>query len=674
MQEETAAGTLGERVICYHDLGVKVVKNVLIPMEDGVRLAADVYLPLDGELDGSTRYPLVMEYIPYRKDDVGRPERTWYVRLPLAGYPFVRVDIRGTGASEGFAEDEYTEEEQRDGAAAVEWLAGQPWCDGHVSMIGISYGGFTSLQVASLAPPHLTTIVPIDFTDDRYRDDCHYKGGLLRMYYDPGAYGNMMIAFNAMPPDLDSSGGAWGEVWEKHLAENTPYVLPWLRHQTDGPYWRNGSVGDVAEQISCPVFMIGGWRDGYTNPPFRLMEKLDSPRKLLMGPWNHAVPDAGIPGPRIDYLGEVVRWLDRWCKNEDNGVMDEPRLVVYMQRHDRPDPDRLDTPGEWRAEPDWPVAGCSQLTLHLGSGGTLSAVPAETGTDRLDYVATVGTCAGLWSAGVPFGLPGDQRPDEALSLVYTSQPIEDDLHVLGRPVVQLRVSSSASVIGFCASLAEVGPDGSSHLVAKGILNVTRRFSLSEPEPLQPGQIVDLEIPIDATGWTFTRGNRIRLSIANGDWPNVWPTPQLATSEVHYGQGFSRLVLPVLPAQPGAPVPSFEPSPFPVTRRVDEAEPPSWRVIDDVLTGRKTVEGRYGRRGDPAFFWCTADPSDPARASARGRIEMRRKRPNMEIAAVSEMVIQGSETHLHVTIDLAVSINDAPHLHRHWVESIPRNLL
>ena len=182
----------------------------------------------------------------------------------------------------------------------------------------------------------------------------------------------------------------------------------------------------------------------------------------------------------------------------------------------------------------------------------------ETGTDRLEYVPAVGTCAGLWSAGVPFGLPGDQRPDEALSLVYTSEPSEDDLHVLGLPVVQLRVSTSASVIGFCASLAEVGPDGSSHLVAKGILNVTRRGSFSEPEPLTPGQILDLEIPIDATGWTFTRGNRIRVSIANADWPNVWPTPQLATSQVHLGQGYSRLVLPGVPAQPGAPAPSFEP--------------------------------------------------------------------------------------------------------------------
>jgi putative CocE/NonD family hydrolase len=666
--------TVGERIIVYSDLGVKVVKNVRIPMEDGVRLAADVYLPLDGDLESSDRYPLVMEYTPYRKDDVGRPEMSWFVRLPQAGYPVVRVDIRGTGGSGGRVTDEYSEQEQRDGAAAVGWLADQPWCDGHVNMIGISYGGFTSLQVAALAPPHLTSIVPIDFTDDRYLDDCHYKGGLLRKYYDPGFYGNMMVASNALPPDAGASEEALDEVWQQHLAENEPYVLRWLRHQVDGPYWRNGSAGDVADQIRCPVFMIGGWRDGYTNPPFRLWERLTVPRKLLVGPWNHAVPDVGVPGPRIDYLRSVIRWLDHWCKGDANQVLDEPPVVVYMQRYDRPDPDRLDMPGEWRAEVNWPVPGAFDSTLHLGAGGMLSSGPTGAAEETLRYHPTVGTCAGLWSGGVPFGLPGDQRPDEALSLVYTSDPLEEDVHVLGRPIVRLRVSSSTSVIGFCASLAEVGPDGSSHLVAKGILNITRRASFGAPEPLEPGTVADIEIPIDATGWTFTRGNRIRLAIANADWPNIWPTPHLATSKVHVGNGISTLVLPALPAEPGAPAPVFDPSPSHVTRRVDAEAPPSWRVVEDVLTGRKTLDAAYTRRGDPISFGCTVDPSQPARARAYGHVEMRRQRHDSEIVAVSDMAIEGTETHFNVTIDLAVDVDGEPHFERRWAESIPREFL
>src|SRR5207245_2913659 len=120
--------------------------------------------------------------------------------------------------------------------------------------------------------------------------------------------------------------------------------------------------------------------------------------------------------------------------------------------------------------------------------------------------------------------PGDQRPDEALSLVYTSPPIEEELLVLGRPRAVLHVSSTASVIGFAASLADVAPDGASHLVVKGMLNATRRRSLVDPEPLVPGEVYELELDLDATAWLFEPGHRVRLAVANADWPNVWPTP------------------------------------------------------------------------------------------------------------------------------------------------------
>ena len=206
-----------------------------------------------------------------------RYESHWYGYLPRHGYLVLRVDCRGTGASEGITGDEYTLREQRDGHDAIEWCAAQPWCDGHVNMIGISYGGFTSLQVASHTPPHLTSIVPIDFTDDRYTDDCHYRGGHARMLLDPGFYGAFMVAFNALPPAPARSLANWAEIWEEHLAGDEPYVLEWLRHQTDGPYWRNGSVADVVDRIRCPVFMIGGWRDGYPNPQLRLFESTERP-------------------------------------------------------------------------------------------------------------------------------------------------------------------------------------------------------------------------------------------------------------------------------------------------------------------------------------------------------------------------------------------------------------
>ncbi len=358
---------------------VLLIRDIRIPMRDGVRLAADLYVPesfLGLDL-GETPLPVVMDYIPYRKDEVDPAAVRMYLELPRNGYIVARVDIRGTGGSEGNAVDEYVAQEQEDGYDAIEWIAAQPWCDGHVNMMGISYGGFTALQVATLQPPHLTSIIPVDFTDDRYTDDCHYRGGLARMYYDIGWYGTRMIAWNAMPTDPTFAAAGAREIWERHIAEDEPYLLAWLRHQVDGPYWRQGSVAGIEDRIVCPAFLIGGWRDGYPNPPMRLFERLGGPRKLLMGPWDHRYPDNAIPGPRIDHLREVVRWLDHWCRGIDDGIMDEPPVVVWMQEPGSLAADRVDTPGRWRAETSWPPADGSEHVLALAGGGSLVAADAD---------------------------------------------------------------------------------------------------------------------------------------------------------------------------------------------------------------------------------------------------------------------------------------------------------
>ena len=659
--------------------GVKVEKNVLIPMRDGVRLAADLYLP---DPDPSEPVPVVMEYIPYRKDEVP-PGKRFYSYLPRHGYIVARVDIRGTGASGGVATDEYVPQEQEDGYDAIEWLAAQPFCDGHVNMMGISYGGFTSLQVATLRPPHLASIIPMYFTDDRYTDDCHYRGGLLRQYYDVAHYGNFMIAYNALPPYPEWSPD-WAGIWAGHLEHNEPYLLKWLRHQTNGPYWRHGSVADVADRIACPVFMIGGWADGYPNPPLRLYEALAVPRKVIVGPWNHAVPDVAVPGPRIDHLHEVVRWLDHWCKGRDTGIMDEPPVVVYMQDYQRPDADRLETAGHWRAETGWPAPGAGQTTLHLAAGGALAADPGDDGADEFEYVPSVGVTAGLWSGGLQFGLSGDQRADEAYSQVYTSAPLDDDLYVLGRARARLHVSSTAAVIGFAVSLSDVAPDGASRLVAKGVLNATRRRSLTEPEPLVPGEVCELAIDIDCTAWHFQPGHRIRLAVASADWPNVWPTPEPATNRVYRGAARpSALVLPTVPAAGSAAPPAFRPSPEILPRHADRAAPPIWEVVHDALSRRarvhifeKNTERITGttvvtREYELHSF---VDAGDPAGASARGRHTSTIRRPGGITEATSWVHVQGSATHFHVTIDLAVTVDGLVHHTRQWTESVPRQLL
>ncbi|MGH2522174.1 MAG: CocE/NonD family hydrolase, partial [Anaerolineales bacterium] len=462
-------------------------------------------------------------------------------------------------------------------------------------------------------------------------------------------------------------------------------------------YWRPGSVRDFPERIKCPAFLIGGWRDGYPNPPLRLYQALVEtfrrnvstdkrpPYKILIGPWNHAYPDAGIPGPRIDHLREVVRWLDYWCKGKDTGIMDEPPITVYMQHYQKPIVDRLDTLGEWRSEIGWPPPGATEKVLHLSENNSLSNQQPGEGSDSFEYNPTVGVAGGLWSGGIQFGLPGDQRPDEAYSLVYTTPPLEEDLYILGWPRAVLHISSSASVIGFAASLCDVAPDGTSHLVAKGMLNATRRGSLTNPQLLITNQIYELNIQIDCTAWKFAQGHRLRLSIASADWPNVWPTPELATNHVYRGPGRpSRLVLPAVPAQGSAPAPEFRPSAKVLSPHSAAPQPPTWEVTREVLTGRTMVRVRV-----PAEFrvnnstviqreWasaCQLDPRDPAHASARGWHVCRVVKPNQVVQGRCEALLQSTATHFHLTIDLDVrTFGDMPHFTKRWVESIPRQML
>jgi uncharacterized protein len=653
----------------YPTRGVKVVRNVYIPMKDGTRLAADLYMP---ESIGSKPLPVVMEYIPYRKDLV-QPGDPFYDYFPLHGYVMARVDVRGSGASEGSTSDEYTAQEQSDAYETVEWFAAQPWCDGHVNMIGISYGGFSALQCAALAPPHLTTSIPMDFTDDRYLDDCHYVGGLLRMYYDVGTYGCVMTASNALPPQAESFDGDWAAIWESRLKENDPYLLQWLRHQTNDSYWRNGSVGYVADRVSCPVFMIGGWRDGYCNPPFRLYQKLNVPCKILVGPWNHNKPDQGIPGPRIDYLPVVLRWLDHWCKGVDTGLMDEAPVVVFMQRYDRPNPARLESSGTWRAETSWPPPGSTEQTLYLGEG-RLGEQPGDSATDVFDYNPTVGLAGGLWSAGAPFGLPGDQRRDEALSLVYTSAPLPADLHVLGRPKAVLEVATTAAVMGFIVRLCEVGPDGSSQLVAKGTLNATRRESLSDPAPCPADEMMPLEIPLDTTGWTFSAGNRIRLSISSSDFPNVWPTPQQGVNRIFRGGGSaSRIVLPVVAEQASAEAPHFGRSER--EAHVDLSPATLWETSKDVLRGTARVSFKFPGAGDGFVTGeATADSANPADASVRSRSMIQQQIAGQQIQSLSNVVLSSTATHFHLLIGLEIRVNGQLYFTRHWAQSHERQLL
>lgn len=638
---------------------MRILRHVRIPARDGIRLAADVYLP-----DDTTPVPAVIQYQPYRKDDlVGTGP--WQQRLPEAGYAFVQLDVRGSGASEGVSTDEYLPVEQTDGYDAVEWIARQPWCDGQVNFWGSSYSGFSGLQVASHQPPSLRTVMTMYFTDDRYTDDCHYRGGLLGMYYDAGSYANLMVAMNAMPPDAGLDD--WARIWDQHIAGQRPYQLNWLAEPVDGPYWRAASPGARVDRITVPVLMIGGWRDGYPNPPFRLFAALSGPKKLVIGPWNHFGPDIALPGPRIDHYREVIRWLDHWCKGRPTGVLDEAPITVFMQRPQAPVVDRLDSEGSWRGEAAWPVPGATTRSLPISPG-------------RVTYRATFGAAAGgLWSGGLTFGLAGDQRVDDAYAHVVRWDPLDADLSILGRAHAELELVADAPVVAIALRLCDVARDGTSQLVAKGILNLTRRSSLTAPEPVVPGEPMRVSIEIDATGWVFPAGHRVALGIAGGDFPNQWPTPFPATIEILGGT----LTLPEVPAAGSAVPTSFVASPVVATPVAAAPDRPTWDHRVDVLTGVDQVIVRVDRewRIDTATtavrhqeMVATADPSDPAHASVRGRQRYIRSRDGFVVDVTAVTEITSTETAFRTEIDLDVLVNGEPKAHRHWSQVDERRLM
>jgi len=220
-----------------------------------------------------------------------------------------------------------------------------------VGMFGTSYAGFATLHVGMRPPPALKAIVPIYATDDRYTDDIHFAGG-VRKAIEFG-YPLYMVSMNALPPVPALAGEGWREQWLRRIDE----LLPWfgsIEQQSDGPFWRQGSVRPDYDLIRVPTMIVGGWSDLYRSAAFRLFEHLEVPKRLLMGPWSHMEPNSSIPGPRIDHIHELIRWFDRWLRDADNGIDREPPIVLFARKTTRPEPDLDAYEGEWRFEPAWP--------------------------------------------------------------------------------------------------------------------------------------------------------------------------------------------------------------------------------------------------------------------------------------------------------------------------------
>jgi len=524
---------------------VERIETAWIEISDGCRLAATLWLP-DGSNDNPV--PAVVELHPYRRRDVSRPgdnARMGY--LAGHGYACVRVDLRGSGDSEGVLQDEYLEREIQDGLEVLRWIAAQPWCDGSVGMVGISWSGFNGLQIAARQPPELKCVVSLCSTDDRYADDVHYMGGCL--LGDNLSWASVMFSFNSLPPDPEVVGDRWRPMWHERLEKSGLWLDKWMRHPRRDDYWKHGSICEDYAAVDVPVLLASGWADGYSNSIFRMLARLDTPRWGLIGPWSHAYPHTGQPGPAIGFMQELVRWFDHWMKGEDRGVADDPMLRVWMQDSVPPHSKYDVRPGRWVAETAWPSPRIEPQVLRLASGRLVSPdkpVP-EPEVFSIRSPLSVGSFAGKWcSYAAPPDLPHDQREEDGGALVFETRPLKEPVEILGAVELEIELSIDQPVGMLAARISDVAPDGEATRITYGLLNLTHRDSNESPEPLVPNRRYRVRLRLNDVAQHFPRGHRIRLSLSTSYFPLAWPPPTKTMLTVYTDS--SCLTLPVRPSR------------------------------------------------------------------------------------------------------------------------------
>jgi len=648
-----------------------------------------MWLPEDAEADP---VPAILEYIPYRKRDFTRlRDEPMHAYFAGHGYACVRLDIRGSGESEGVLVDEYLEQEQDDAVEAIAWIARQPWCTGAVGMMGKSWGGFNSLQVAARRPPALAAIMPVCATDDRYADDVHFMGGC--MLVDNIDWGSVFQAFLPRPPDPAIVGEAWRDMWQDRLDGLVCPLETWFGHQRRDAFWRHGSVCEDYSAIGCAVYAVGGWVDGYSNPILRLMANLDVPRKALIGPWAHLYPHDGAPGPAIGFLQEALRWWDHWLKGVDTGIMDEPRLRIWMAESEPPETQVAERSGRWIAEPAWPSPQTALEEWHLAEGA-LSVAQAAGGTCVVRPELAVGTVSGDWGAfAFPHELPGDQRPDDALSCVFVSPPLAGRVEILGAPVLRLTVTVDRPVAMLAVRLNDVRPDGTVARVTYGLLNLTHRDGHAAPQALIPGRAYAVEVRLNDTAYAFPAGHRLRVAVSTSYWPVAWPSPEAVSATIHLAP--SALVLPVRPLGPDdarlAPFGRPEAAPGPRISNIRAAPPfarrTEWDLVRNTLT--RVITGgaaAFGGEGLNRFedidlaiefqtercYEITLD--DPASASAAFDHTITFARDHWRIEIRSRTRLRSTPRDFLLECDVDVYEGETRVSSRRWTPVIPRDLM
>ncbi len=659
--------------------GFKVLDNEWIPLADGRRLAARIWLP-----DGAKKNPVpaILEYLPYRKrDGTAQRDEATYPGFARAGYAGVRVDISGHGESDGDWDDEYSPRELADGVEVIAWIAAQPWCDGKVGMMGISWGGFNSLQIAALRPPALKAVISIGSTVDRYNDDIHYKNGCL--LYANFYWSSVMLCYASRPPDPEIVGDGWRDTWLKRLKTQPFPLATWLAHQRKDDYWKHGSIGEDYAAIEIPALVISGWGDGYVNAPPAAALNLKS-AKAINGPWLHKYPHFAWPRPRIDFVAEAIAWWDRWLKGVDNGVDALPAYRAYVLENVRPLLRREFDPGRWVAVPVLPATDARNRYYYLAPNRQLLDIPGRSQEKTIISPQDTGSACGEFFPLQPNGeMPTDQRRDDSGSLVFDSGTLHQPIEILGRPLLRLKISIDKPLGMISVRLNDIHPDGAVTRVSWGVLNLAHRNGNEHLEAMIPGRAESIEILLNESGYRFMRGHKMRVSLSTSYWPMVVPPPEPFTATIKLGPdavltlpvrgGVDRYEMPE-PADEN-PLPEYPLHEPALSRRWIERNfqtgQSHYRVIDD--TGEIEVPGHGLRSRHRHDERTSITVDDPLSYRSLSRYICWMHRGDWSIRTEAESEFRCDAEHFYIQARVRAYESDALVHEREWDEiAIPRD--
>ncbi len=643
------------------------IRQSFITMKDGVKLSATFFEPK--QISPSEKLPVLLELLPYRKDD------TFYMRdYPLHtyfaehGFISVKVDIRGTGSSEGKLPDrEYSDAEIEDAICLIDKLSKLPNSNGKVGMWGISWGAFNAIQVAMRHPPALGAILAAHVSDDLYHDDVHYQDGSLHFDW----YNLEIDHENGLPksPDykLDST-------YFKNRFEAYPWLLTYLHQQRDGDYWRKNSLRWQFEKLDIPVYLIGGLLDGYRDSVLRMLTHLKVPIKAEIGPWNHSWPDNGTPGPNYEWRANACEFFKHWLDGKKNASMDN-RFLVYVREGNEPNDQLKTAPGHWQYC-DWPNPDQKDISFYPHKNGNLDANHLDrTQSSTLSYQATKGHQAGFW-----WGEPtDDMRDDDAYSFTFDTTPLEKKVEIIGFPKIKLRASCTAPQANFIARLEDVFPDGRVSLVTGGMLNSSQRESSLNPLAMEKGKEYDLEWDLHFTTWTFQPGHKIRLAITNSQFPMVWPSPHKMASTIYFGEQ-TRLILPktnphlqtVNLPKPEKRAKRPDTENFPETTDIKLEE----NLVKNTVTWSEIMQHDYDLL-DKNFSVTrklahSASAKEPAKASFHGNMQTLIKNKKEELGLITDMKVNSDLSNFYVTFKRELKQNGKPIRTKVWTETIKRD--